>query len=247
MSAPIGPPMLYDLSMTYLSPTPALPVARTYGATPGAARCLVASALARYAADRGVEPLVLRGLFASAFRAAVLGGWRADLELPHDVLLGLQSGPRVVVPLRGLRLHLPVDPLFSVQPFAVSLYAPTQAGLIGLPERAFGHPDQLMAAARVLRLPSDLGVLAVRQVVVALARPLAPGAAIVVDYSDSGLGWEAYQMVRVVHRVCNPATQIDRVRATALDRRAQPGDMLGVGLPVQDWLTPALRWMCGGG
>ncbi|TVQ87812.1 MAG: hypothetical protein EA397_17755 [Deltaproteobacteria bacterium] len=233
--------------MSSLSPTPALQTTRTLGATRGAARCIVAGTLNRYAHRQRVDPLLLRHLFASAFRATILAGWPANMAPPQDVLLGLQSGRRTVVPLCGLRLHVPLSSTTPACPYAASLFYRGPEGLVPMAERAFGHPDNLRAAARVQGLPSELGVEAIRRITLALARAAEPDSILAAQYRDDIAGWEAYRVVEVVRFVRDPRVQIELHRARALDRRCNPGDLLGVGLPIHDWLTPVLRWMRGGG
>jgi hypothetical protein len=157
------------------------------------------------------------------------------------------SGPRHAVTIGGLDVRVSLAEPSMLAPTSVTPFSRGPDGLVVGADAAFGTPDRLVAAARVLGLPPELGVDALRAVLRELCRPMSPTGVLTARYVDDGVGWQGFRLVEVVEQVEDPGTQIPLATARTLDRDCRPGDLLGLGVPVRDWLTPLLCWMAGGG
>lgn len=207
----------------------------------------VDAALARFLNVEGVSPLLLRHVLAAAFRAALVSSSDLVLLPRSELLLGLQPSPRRCVQVGGLRLHVSLADAPGLAPHAVTPFMRASAGLISCPEVAFGEPDHLVTAARVVGARSQLALDALRAVLCEIARPLAPRGVITPIYLDRATGWQTFRMVEVAEHTPFASEQLSLDRARALDPACQPGDLLGLSMPSVDWLTPVLCWMGGAG
>ena len=212
-------------------------------------------ALRRFCERTDAPMLLVRHVFAAALRAALLGALdeeqaEAACAPPHrrrPILLGLQGGTKVVVPVAGLHVQLSTHETALLSPQAVTPFVRVDGGLRAGPDVGFGDPDHLIAAARVVGATSELGVDALRAVLRELARASCPRGAVTARFVGVGLGWQCFHLVEVVDFVRDPGAQLGIAQARALDPASEIGDLLGLSLPPQDWLTPLLLWMRGAG
>jgi hypothetical protein len=210
------------------------------------ARRAVDAALRRFTRRARVEPLLVRHVLAASIRAALLRAFPDETLLRAPVLLGLVPGPRAAVPIGGLDVRVAVGDGPGLVPREVTPFVRGVDGLVAGDAVAIGAPDHLVAAARVLGVPPEVGVDAVRAVVRELVRAQGHAGVAAARYVDDA-GWQVFHFAEVVVRVHDPATQIGLAEARAWDASCEPGDWLGVGASPGDWLTPLLLWMAGGG
>lgn len=207
----------------------------------------VDAALARFLDVEGVSPLLLRHVLAASFRAALVSGFESALPPRSELLLGLQPGPRRCVQVGGLRLLVSLADAPGLAPHAVTPFVRAATGLTPGPEVAFGDPDHLITAARVVGARAKLALDALRAVLCEIARPLAPGSVISAIYLDRATGWQTFRVVEVARHAPLAPEQLGLDRARAWDPDCEPGDLLGLSMPSVDWLTPVLCWMGGAG
>lgn len=212
-------------------------------------------ALRRFCERAGWSSLHVRHVFAAAIRAALLGALddeqaEAASAAGSDrraILLGLGPGPRVPVPVSGLRLLVSVSEQAALAPHAVTPFVRLGDGMRAAAEVGVGDPDHLVAAARIVGASQELGLDALRAILRELARLTCPRGTVTARFLGESLGWQSFHLVEVVGTVRDPAAQIAHEHAVGLDPDSQIGDLLGLSLPSQDWLTPLLLWMRGAG
>ncbi|MFK7928633.1 MAG: hypothetical protein AB8H79_10635 [Myxococcota bacterium] len=177
-------------------------------------------------------------------------GRRLGVE-PGDggqLLLGLSGGPRTSVRACGYTVQLPVGESLGLSPNAVTVAHRRAGQTVALQHDVrFGQPGTLRRAAEDLGLCPSLGADAVEVVLRELGALVRPRALLAAVYFADYRGWDVYRFLRVVSRVRDPEREVGVERARELEHGSALGDMVGVSLPAQDWLSPLLLWAAGAG
>lgn len=207
--------------------------------------------------DRALHGLARRAGVAASDLARVLRlglvGSLADplgVEPGGDghVLLGLYPGVRRVVRVCGLELRVPLSDALGLSPNNVTVVHRMGGRTVKVcHDVRFGRPEALRHAALRLGLPLELGVDAVEVALRELGRLSRPHAVVAAIYFADHRGWDLYRFLQVVPRVVDPERHLDLRRAREFEADSDYGDMVGVSLPTQDWLTPVLCWAGGAG
>jgi hypothetical protein len=195
----------------------------------------------------GGDPVRLQAVFRHHLAATVDGAFPKDPPRSGIVTLGLHRGERLRLRVGAVLLRTPLPESSELIPASVTLVHRDRGSLRMAHQIRFGAPAHLRAAARAVGTSSSLGVDAIEGVVRELGRCLEPHAPVAALYEDPVLGWEAYRFLEVRHRVHDPDRHVALDRARTLEPTCGPGDLIGLSLPVQDWLTPLLSWMRGAG
>ena len=204
-------------------------------------------ALAAHAKRTQVHPVDLRQGLALAFSYAIRSAFDSDVDLCGEVMIGLGNGPRRKVVLGGLHLSVCLADPPLVSPFAVTVLH-RHDGVVHLSHDVeFGNPAVLAAAAASRSLPQGSLIGAIEAVVRDLGRLEEPVAPIGAVHLADDAGWEVFRFVQVTDRVHDPRLHIGISAARALEPDSRKGDVLGVSLRKQDWLTPTLCWLGGAG
>jgi hypothetical protein len=204
-------------------------------------------ALAAHVRRTGVHPSALRQGLARAMAYTVRQAFPEDVELSGEILLGLGGGPRREVHLGGLHLSVSLADPPLVAPHAVSLLHRHQGTVHIVHDVELGAPAALAKASAELDLPDGCLIGALEAIVRDLGRLTEPVAPLGAVHLPDEAGWEVFRFVQVREEVHDARLHIAVNEAQVLEPESRPGDLLGVSLPSQDWLTPTLCWLGGAG
>lgn len=215
----------------------------------------VERALARVTEDQDVEPYLLRrvlaralvGVIRDAFGERIAGLCPGRTLFCGEVLVGLQGGRRRVVFLDGQRVAVSLTDPPQLCPHSTTLLWRYEGMVHVAHDARFGLPTDLRMAAASLETDPELPVAAIEAVVCELGRALETLAPVAAFFVPEETGWDAFRFLEVRARALDPRTEIGLERARALEPDSQIGDLVGLNLPHQDWLTPLLCWIRGAG
>lgn len=207
----------------------------------------VEGALAAHARRSGLHPVELRQALATAFATPVRAAFDPDVELDGEILLGLGNGARREVRLGRLRISVGLAEPTLLSPHAVTLLH-RSGGIVHLAhDVAFGSPAALGAATQAHGLPDGTLIGALESIVRDLGRLVEPVAPLGAVHLPDEAGWEVFRFMQVCEVVQDPRLHIQLREAAVLEPDSRAGDLLGVSVPSQDWLTPTLCWLGGAG